>query len=175
MGNAAGRPLLPAPRSFCRVRSGHFWLSGCAGDEGGHDVGGVPVERHAGAVVAHGGARVGVTCGFLDVAEWDACVEGGGDERVTERVWTDALVDPGPAGDASHDSGGAVSVESCAGAVAEDRSFGSFADGEIDSAGGSWCEWDGHGLAAFAVDDEGAVSSFESELFDVRSDRFRDT
>jgi hypothetical protein len=35
-------------------------LSGCAGEEGGHDVGGVPVERHPGPVVAHGGARVGV-------------------------------------------------------------------------------------------------------------------
>ena len=90
-------------------------------------------------------------------------------------VWPDALVDPCSSSDASHDSGGAVPVESGTGAVAEDRSFGSFADGEIDSASGSRCEWDGHGLAAFAVDHEGAVTAFESELFDVRADRFGDT
>ena len=44
-------------------------LSGGAGDEGGDDVGGVAVERDAGAVVAHGGAGVGVAGGFLDVAQ----------------------------------------------------------------------------------------------------------
>jgi hypothetical protein len=43
-------------------------LSGGAGEEGGDDVGGVSVEADAGSVVAHGGAWVGVTGGFLDVA-----------------------------------------------------------------------------------------------------------
>ena len=56
-------------------------LSGCAGDEGGHDVSGVPIKRHPGPVVAHGGARVGVGGGFLDIAKRDPGVEGGGDER----------------------------------------------------------------------------------------------
>jgi len=36
-----------------------------AGDESGHDVGGVPVEGSASAVVAHGGGRLGVRGGFL--------------------------------------------------------------------------------------------------------------
>lgn len=35
-------------------------LSGGAGEEGRNDVGGVPIQRDAGAVVAHRGARIGV-------------------------------------------------------------------------------------------------------------------
>ncbi len=42
-------------------------LAGGSGDEGGHDVGGVPVEAAPGPVVAHRGSRVGVTGCFLDV------------------------------------------------------------------------------------------------------------
>jgi hypothetical protein len=73
------------------------WLSGGSGDEGGDDVGGVSVEADAGAVVAHGGARVGVAGGFLDVAEWDSGVERGSDEGVPERVRSDPLGEPRPA------------------------------------------------------------------------------
>jgi hypothetical protein len=83
----------------------------CAGDERGHDVGGVPVERDSGPVVAHGGAGVGVTGGFLDVAQGNASVQCRGDERVTEGVWSDALGYPGPSGDAAHDPPGGVSVD----------------------------------------------------------------
>ena len=110
----------------------------------------------------------------MDIAERHARVQRGGDERVPQRVRTDPLVDPGTASDPPHDPGGTVPVGSCAGAVAEDRSFAAFADSEIDRAGSAWCERDGHGLAAFAVDDESAVTAFESELFDVRADRLRD-
>ncbi len=42
--------------------------AGCAGDVGGHDVGGVPVQGDSGPVVAHGGARVGVGGRLLHVA-----------------------------------------------------------------------------------------------------------
>jgi hypothetical protein len=38
----------------------------------------VPVEGHPGAVVAHGGAGVGVAGGFLHVAERNPGVEGEG-------------------------------------------------------------------------------------------------
>jgi hypothetical protein len=51
-----------------------------AGEECGHDVGGVPVERDPGAVVAHGGAGVGVASGLLHVAERHTSVQGGGDD-----------------------------------------------------------------------------------------------
>ncbi len=63
--------------------------------------------------------------------------------------------------------------KSSTGAVAEDRTFVAFADSEIDRAGGAWCERDGHGLAALAMEDEGAVTAFETEQFDVRPDRLR--
>ena len=95
------------------------------------------VERHAGPVVAHGGARVGVAGGFLDVVEWYSGIDTGrGDERVTQRVRSDSLVDPGPACDPSHDPRRAVPVESSAGTVAEDRPFAALTDREIDRARG---------------------------------------
>src|SRR5438093_235361 len=78
-------------------------LAGRAGDEGGNDVGGVTVEGDSSSVVTHRGARVRVTGGFLDVAEGDACVEGGGDERMTQGVGSDSFRDPGTAGNATHD------------------------------------------------------------------------
>src|SRR4051794_6803948 len=77
---------------------GGVWLPGGACDEGGDDVGGVTVEGDAGSVVAHGGARVGVAGCFLDVAEWHAGVEGGGDEGVAQGVRSDPLGDPGVSG-----------------------------------------------------------------------------
>jgi hypothetical protein len=57
--------------------------------KGCNDVGGVTIEADAGPVVAHGGARVGVTRGFLDVSECDAGVERGGDERMAQGVGPD--------------------------------------------------------------------------------------
>jgi hypothetical protein len=60
--------------------------AGGAGNERGDDVGRVPIKRDPSSAVAHGGPRVGVACGFLDVSEWDAAIERGGDERVAQRV-----------------------------------------------------------------------------------------
>ena len=54
----------------------------------------MPVEVLACAVVAHGGARAGAGGGLLDVAERDAGVEGGGDERVAQGMRADGLGDP---------------------------------------------------------------------------------
>lgn len=61
-------------------------LAGGSGDEGGHDVGGVPVEAAPGPVVTHRGSRVGVTGCFLNIPQRHTGVEGGGDERVPETV-----------------------------------------------------------------------------------------
>jgi hypothetical protein len=60
--------------------------TGRSGDERRHDVGGVPIEAASGTVVAHRRSRIGVTRGLLDIAQWDAGVEGGGDERLSEAV-----------------------------------------------------------------------------------------
>src|SRR3954447_21882621 len=104
-----------------------------------------------------------VACGFLDVAEGDAGVECGGDERVAERVGADSLGDPGFAGDASNDPGGGVTVQSLTIGTEEQWAFAAFADREIDRASGARRERDDHGLATLAEDREGAMSSLETE------------
>jgi hypothetical protein len=71
----------------------------------------VAVEAGAGPVVAHGGARVGVRCGFLHVAERYPGVEGCGDERMPQGVRADLLGAPGPASDAADDPGGTMPVQ----------------------------------------------------------------
>ena len=86
-------------------------LAGGAGDEGGDDVGGVPVEGLATPVVAHRRSRVGVTGRFLDVTQRYAGVQGGGDEGVSQGVRSDPLADLGSAGDAPHDPPSGVAVQ----------------------------------------------------------------
>jgi hypothetical protein len=49
--------------------------------------------------------------GFLDVAQRDPRVEGGGNERVAQRVRVDQLGDGCPARDPPDDASGAVPVE----------------------------------------------------------------
>ena len=83
-----------------RYRPAGVWgLAGGAGDEGRHDVGGVAVQGGQGPVVTHGGARVSMTGGFLDVTQRHPCVEGGGDQGVPETVrrlsWQSAPSEPG--------------------------------------------------------------------------------
>jgi len=86
-------------------------LPRCPSYIGGDDVSGVPVQAGARTVVAHRGARVCVRCGLLNVAERDARVERGGDERVPQRVRAGVPGDPRPAGDPADDPGGAVPVQ----------------------------------------------------------------
>jgi hypothetical protein len=54
-------------------------LAGSAGQEGSDDIGGMAVQGHSCAVIPHGGARVGVRRGLLNLAEGYAGVQGGGD------------------------------------------------------------------------------------------------
>jgi hypothetical protein len=95
--------------------------AGCAGDEGRHDVGGVPVQGLAATVVSHRRSRVGVTRRFLHVTQRDAGIEGCGDERVTQRVRPDSLDDPSLAGDASHNPPSRVPIQPLPVGVEEDR------------------------------------------------------
>ena len=55
--------------------------SGSGGHVGGEDVVGVAVQVLAGPVVAHSGARVGVTGGDLDIPEVNTSVDHGRDVR----------------------------------------------------------------------------------------------
>jgi hypothetical protein len=76
-----------------------------------------------------------VTGSFLHVAQRHAGIQGGSDESVTQRVRSDPLADPGPAGDTSHDPPSGVPIESFPIGVEEDRAFHPFADSQVDSAG----------------------------------------
>ena len=131
-GNGSGRG-----RSGCRQPDRLPELSRGSGDICGDDVGGVAVQAGAGPVVAHGGARVGVRCRFLHVAERDAGIECGGDERVAQGVRADLLGDPGAAGDPADDAGGAVPVQPLAVRGEEQRARGALADGQVEGAGGA--------------------------------------
>jgi hypothetical protein len=104
---------------------------------------------------------------FLHVAQRDAGVERGGDERVAQRVRPDRLVDARLAGQATHDPPGSVPVEAFALRAEEDRSLDTLADGQIDSAGGTRRERDGDDLAALAQNREGAMPALDAERFDV--------
>jgi hypothetical protein len=85
-------------------------LAAGAGDEGGDDLGGVPVKGLAAPVVSHGGAWICVAGRFLHVAERDTGVEGGGDEGMPEAVRADVFVEPSGSGDAAHDPAGRVAI-----------------------------------------------------------------
>jgi hypothetical protein len=62
-------------------------------------------------VIAHGGPRVGVRRGLLDVAQGDPGIQCRGDECMSERVWGDGFADPGVAGGLADDPSGAVPVQ----------------------------------------------------------------
>jgi hypothetical protein len=78
----------------------------------------MPVQRNPRPVVPDGGARVGVQCGFLHVAQRDADIEGRSDERVPQRVRPDFLREAGAPAD---DPPGAVSVQPLPGGGGEYR------------------------------------------------------
>jgi hypothetical protein len=62
------RPLT-APASCADAAEGHRGvLPGGTGDISGDNVGGVPVETAAGAVVSHGGPGISVGGGFLHIS-----------------------------------------------------------------------------------------------------------
>jgi hypothetical protein len=136
-----------------------------AGEVGGDEVGGVPIEGDAGAVVAHRRSRVGVGCDFLHIAQGYAGVEGGSEERVAQAVWSDGLIDSGPAGDSANDPAGAVSVHPLTVGTSEDRAVESFANGQVDRPGGARRERDRDDLAAVGQDGEGPVPAFEAKGF----------
>jgi hypothetical protein len=94
------------------------------GGEAGEHVGGVALELVAGAVVAAGGARVGVPGGVLDVAQAHAGVQGERDERVAQRVRADGMLDAGAPGEPADDLPGGLAVEPPAGAGGQQRPGG---------------------------------------------------
>ena len=111
---------------------------------------------------------------FLDVAEGHACVEGGRDESVAQSMWTDRLVNPGPARHPAHYAPSTVAVHALAIGAQEDGAGQPLADSQVDSPGRARREGHGYDLATLAHDGERAVAPLEPQGLDVSADRFRD-
>jgi hypothetical protein len=109
---------------------------------------------------------------FLDVAERNSGVKGGGDERVPQRVRADGLGDPGPQGNPADDPRGAVPVQPASARGEEHRAACSLADGQVDRPGGAGRERDGDDLAALAGDHQRAVTALEAQVLDVGAGGF---
>jgi hypothetical protein len=138
-------------------------LPGGSGKVGGDDIGGVPVETAAGTVIAHRRARVGVRGGFLDVAERNSGVEGGGDECVPQRVRPDRLGDPGAAGHPADDPRGAVPIQPLSVRAEEDRPLHALSDDQVDRPCRAGRERDGDNLAALAGDDKRPMPALDAQ------------
>jgi hypothetical protein len=108
----------------------------------------------------------------MHVAQRDTGIQRSGDERVTQRVWTDAVGDLGAPGHAAHAPTGRMTVQSPPVGFDEDRTVESRADRQIDGSRHARCQRHRRGLAALADDGEGAMPAFETERVDVGADRF---
>ena len=104
---------------------------------------------------------------LLDIAQWHAGVERGGDECAAQGVRPDLAGQPGAAGDTADESPGPVPVQAAAVGGEEDRSFAAFADGQVDRPGGPGCEGDDGLLAALAGDGQGAVAALRAQVLDI--------
>lgn len=125
--------------------------------------------KRAGPRLTAARRSLGVGGDFLYVAQRDACVQGGGDERVAKRVRADLFDEPCLAGDAADDPPGGVPVEPLARGGGQDRSFAAFADGQVDRACDARREQDDGFLAVLAGDRQGPVPAFCAQGFDVRA------
>jgi len=109
----------------------------------------VAVEVLAGSVIAHGGARVGVAGGDLDVAQVDAGVETGCDERVPEHMWMSPVdLDSRCLGEPPEPSGGCMPVHPRAVAVEQDRPGVTVIRGAVDGPADRRGQRDQYDLAA---------------------------
>ncbi len=77
-------------------------------------------------------------------------------------------------GEALHHPGGLMPVHPPPIGSGEDGSFGAFADGEVDGAGGTRRHGDDDGLAAFATDPQRVMPSLEADISDIGAQGFRD-
>jgi hypothetical protein len=112
-----------------------------SGHEGCEDVVRVAIQVLAGTVVAHGGTRVRVACGDLNVAEVHAGIETGSDnEGMAEHVrMRPGHLDPGSLGEVVQAAGGRVPVHLGTTVVEQDRASRTGSDRSMarPTAGGS--------------------------------------
>jgi hypothetical protein len=122
----------------------------------------------AGAVVALGGAGVGVTGVVGNLVEGDSGIQGGGDERMPVVVATDgACADTGSPGAAADEAADVEAVQRLAGGVGEERCRRGEAPGGVPVSlqGGHGARGEGHVLevAALAADSNDPVAAHSGE------------
>src|SRR3954462_9904372 len=146
------------------------------GHGGGDFVGGVAGEVVAVAVVAAGGAGVGVADGVLHVAQRDAFVEGGGDEGGAHRVRADPLRvgDAGVSGEAAEEAPGGDPVEGGAGGGGEDGPVGALADAGVEGDEDGGGERGGGAFVAFAPVAQHPVALGDGQVVDAGGGGFAD-
>src|SRR5450759_1469285 len=128
----------------------------------------MPVEGGAGAVVAHGGAGIGVAGGDLDVAQVDASIEHRCDVRVAEHVRVHARQpNTGVLGEAAESSSCRVAVQPVALGVQEQRPFGAVCNGALNGPGDGRWKRDKDDLVALANHSQHAVTVLLAEVSDV--------
>jgi hypothetical protein len=110
----------------------------------------------------------------LHVAQRNPGVQGGGDERVPERVRSGRFGDPGPARDLPDDPPGAVPVQQPPVRGEENRAVAAFPGRRVDRPGSAGSERDGDDLAALAGDRQGPVAALQAQLLDVSAGGLRD-
>jgi hypothetical protein len=115
-----------------------------------------------------------VGSGFLHVPERYPGVQGGGDERMPQRMRPDVLGDPCAAGDAADDPPGAVPVQPPPVRRKEDRTFASLADSQIDRPRSARRQRDRDDLAALTGNDQGPVPAFQAQGLDIGAGGLRD-
>lgn len=126
------------------------------------------------AVVAAGGAGVGVAGGVLDVDEVDAGVEGESDEGVAERVRGEPGVESDLVGQADDE----VVDEPVADAAAvvgvfEQGASAAPVEVQLERSEGGWGQWVVADLAALGVSAQHRVAAFVHQVGDVACTRLR--
>ena len=155
------------------MAEGRF-LAGGTSEVGGDDVGRVPVQAAAGAVIPHRGARIGMRGSFLHIPQRHPGVQRRGDERVPQRVRSDRLGEPSTVRGPADDPRRTVAVQPPAVGGQEQRPVAALADGQVDRPGSARRKWNGNDLAAFADDHQSPVAALGAERLDVGTGGFGD-
>ena len=133
------------------------------------------VEVLAGAVVAHGGARIGMAGGDLDIAQVDSSVKHRSDEGVSQHVGVHSGdVDAAFFSEMAESASRAVSVHPGTATCEQDWAALAIVDGAVDGSPDCWWERRQGNPSALASHLQDPVAVFLTEVFDVRPARLKD-
>src|SRR5688572_17943631 len=141
--------------------------SGPTDDERRDHVGGVPVQVVPGSVVPRRRPRVGVTGGYLHIAQGNPSIKRSRNEAVPEAVWGDALRDPSLFAEALHDARRGAAGHGHARLRQQQRTLRALPDAGVDGPEDTGRHGDSGPLMALPEDAYRAVAAFIPEVLDV--------